>query len=159
MKRVICMLLAATALTTVACEDTAKKAEEAKKAAEETAKAAATKASAEVAEKAKEASKAMLDSKKSDLKKTITDKLAELDRKATAFKEKTAKLPGPVKLKADEAFKKYDAAKAMLTGLTGTIDGATDLSALADLPGKITGGVTDAGSALTAVEEIITKKK
>jgi hypothetical protein len=159
MKRVLCIFLAGAALTSIGCDDAAKKAEETAKqaasAAAASASAVAAKASAEVAEKAK----AELDGKKGDLKKQITDGLASLDRMATALKEKAAKLPGPVKLKADEAFKKYDTAKAALTGLTGTIDGASGITGLADVGSKITSGLADAKKALEGAEEIITKKK
>jgi hypothetical protein len=162
MKRVICIFLAATALTSVACDDSAKKAEEASKAtaaALASASASAAASASALAEKAKEASKAAVDSKKGDLKKQITEGLAGLDRKATAFKEKAAKLPGPVKLKADEAFKKYDAAKAALTGMTSSIDGVSDLAGMGDMATKVTGGLGDATKALGAFEEIVTKGK
>lgn len=159
MKRVLCIFLAAAAMTSIGCDDSAKKAEEAAKvaasAAAASASAAAEKAKTELAEKAK----AELDGKKGDLKKQITEGLASLDRKATALKEKAAKLPGPVKLKADEAFKKYEAAKTALTSMTATIDGASGAAALTELPAKITSGLGDATKALEGFEEIVTKKK
>jgi flagellar hook-associated protein FlgK len=162
MKRVICIFLAATALTSVACDDGAKKAEEMKAAALASASAATAAAAASAsaaADKVKETQKAAVDSKKGDLKKQITDGLAALDRKATSFKEKAAKLPGPVKLKADEAFKKYDAAKAALTGMTASIDGVSDIAGMGDMATKVTGGLGDATKALGAFEEIVTKGK
>jgi hypothetical protein len=158
MKRAICIFLATLALTSIGCEDTAKKAEEAAKATAASASAAAAKASAEVAEKAKEAAKAAVDSQKGGMKKKITDGIALLDQKVTDLKSKAAKLPA-VKVKADEAFKKYDAAKTALTAMTGSVDGISDMAGITEMGSKITSGLGDATKAVEAIEGVVAAKK
>ncbi|MBP9112812.1 MAG: hypothetical protein KBF88_08380 [Polyangiaceae bacterium] len=159
MKFGIWALLASFALATTACDDTEKKMAEAKKVAEAEAKVAADKMKVEAEAKAKEVAAKALESGKGDLVKKITTGIADLDRKVTYLKEKAAKLPAPVKLKADAAFATFDKAKASVSAMAAVVAGAADMSAVTELSGKVTTGLAEATTALNAVEAIVVPAK
>lgn len=158
-------LVVAVSLSLVGCDDTEKKAAEAKAAAEAVAAkakaeadAAAAKAKAE-AEKAAAEAKAKMETDKAALTTTLTDGLAELDKKVDELKAKVAKLKGPAKKKGEEAVAAYDAAKKALTEAQAGLAAAADPAAFAELSGKLTGLLDAAKTAATGVEEAVTPAK
>jgi len=153
------------AVAVAGCDDSAKKAEEAKKAAEAVQKLAADKAKeaeklrAEAEAKVKEEAKKAVDAAKGELTKKITDVLTELDAKATALKEKAAKLPKAAKAKAEVAFKAYDDAKATVEGLKTQVESAADAAGLAELTGKVTEALDAVSKAFAGAEAAVPGKK
>jgi colicin import membrane protein len=161
MRRFAGALVLALSLSLVGCDDSAKKAEEAKVAAEAAAakakaeaEAAAAKAKAE-AEKAAAEAKAKMEADKEALTKTLTDGLAEADKKVEELKAKVAKLKGPAKKKGEEAVAAYDAAKKALTDAQATLAGMADPAGFAELSGKLTGLLDEAKKAAAGVEEAL----
>lgn len=149
------LLVASTALSLTGCDDTEKKAMEAKKVAEE----AAAKLKAETEAAAKAAADKALASQKDSLKAKITDGVKLLDQKLAFLKEKAAKLPAPVKAKADAAFAAFDTAKANVVAMSASVDGLTGLTDAPALMSKIGSGLDSARTALEAAEAIVIKKK
>ncbi len=149
------LLVASTALSLTGCEDTEKKAMEAKKVADE----AAAKVKAEADALAAATTKKMLDSQKESLTAKITDGVKALNMKLTFLKEKAAKLPAPVKAKADAAFAAFDTAKGNVTALTTSVTSLTSLTDAPALMSKISTGLDGAKAALEAAEAIVIKKK
>lgn len=134
-----------------------KQAAETKAAAEKQAadaKAAAEKAAAEAAEKAK----AAIAAPKTELLKKLAEGVEAMDRKVDFLKQKAAKLPAPLKLKADAALATFDAAKSTVMGLKAQIEGAGDQAALTDVTTRTTSALGDAQKALDAAEAVIMKK-
>jgi molecular chaperone GrpE (heat shock protein) len=149
------------------------KGEEAAKAAAEQAQATATQAAAaanEAADKAKAAAAAaeaeakaaaqkLVDEKKASLKTELEAGIAAFDRKVTYLKEKAEKLPKAAKKKADEAIAAYDGAKASALALLPTIDTLPDVPSLAEVSGKISAALAEAGAKLNDAEAAALPKK
>jgi len=148
------------------------KGEEAVKAAAEQAQATATQAAAaandaadkakaaaaEAEAQAKEAAQKLVVEKKASLKTELEAGIAAFDRKVTYLKEKAEKLPKAAKKKADEAIAAYDGAKASALALP-TIDALPDVSSLADVTGKISTALAEAGAKLNDAEAAALPKK
>jgi hypothetical protein len=150
------------------CNDAEKKAAEAKAAAEKQsaeiqaaaekqaaeAKAAAEKQAAEAAAQAK----AAFESSKKELLAKLTEGVEAMDRKLDFLKQKAAKLPKPLKAKAEAALATFDTAKAALLGAKTDAENATDPATFSELSTKATTALADAQKALEAAETAIMKK-
>jgi hypothetical protein len=159
MKRVCIALVFGLALNTVACDDAEKKAAEVAAAASASAKVVADKVAAEASAKVAEAAAKELGDKKTGFKADIEKAVKLMDQKATALKEKAAKLPAPAKVKADAAFAAYEKAKAGVNELVTAAEGAKDLGGITALVSKLGPAKDAATKALDEVEAVVSPAK